>query len=139
MPVKLEHLTTPTMADWQDLNKIAGDTQPSGLNPGEALEHWLNDQRWIMAARFNDRLVGALLAERNAPFTVTLSAPGVRKITQSRGVMHQLLHFISRWADAEGTTLIVKHQHCTPLVDALLKRGFETTTEYLLYTPKMTQ
>ncbi len=104
MPVKLEHLTAPTDADWNDLNKIHQDTAISGLTLSETdMKGWLTADRWIVAGRFNDRVVGAFLAERNQN-EVRLSQAGVRSITQRRGVMHQMIHFIQRWADQNTLT-----------------------------------
>ncbi len=134
MPVKLEHLTSPTDADWQDLNKIIAETAPVGLTtPDQSnLPEWLNEDRWVIGARFNDRIIGALLAERTAPDTVLLSAPGVRTITQRRGVMHQLLHFIQRWADEENLTLEINMATCD-LRNPLCNRGFSGDDRTLSY------
>ncbi len=138
MPVKLEHLTTPADADWLDLEKIIAETAPTGLNPGAAaagtdLRQWLSDDRWIMGARFNDRIIGAVLAERQGS-VVTLSAAGVRKITQRRGVMHQLLHFIQRWAGEQNLTLQVNMNDCG-LRAPLCSRGFSGDDDRLQYQP----
>lgn len=125
MPVKLEHLTAPTAADWQDLDKIINETAPHGLvTSGQiSLRDWINDDRWVIGARFNDRIIGALLAERTEPGTIVLSAPGVRAITQRRGVMHQLVHFLQRWAESESLTLSIDSQSCD-LREPLCSRGF---------------
>ena len=84
MPVKLEHLTSPTEADWQDLNKIITETAPLGLNPSAddtvvELSQWLSNDRWVIGARFNDRIIGALLAERSDSSAVILSGHPVPK------------------------------------------------------------
>ena len=139
MPVKLEHLTSPTEADWQDLNKIITETAPLGLNPSAddtvvELSQWLSNDRWVIGARFNDRIIGALLAERSDSSAVILSAPGVRAITQRRGVMHQLLHFIQRWADEESLTLEINIAACD-LRNPLCNRGFSGDDNRLYYRP----
>ena len=139
MPVKLEHLTSPTDADWQDLDKIIAETAPVGLTPsgtgtGQALRQWLNGNRWVIGARFNDRIIGAVLAERSDSSAVILSAPGVRAITQRRGVMHQLLHFIQRWADEESLTLEINMAACD-LRNPLCNRGFSGDDNRLYYRP----
>ena len=134
MPVKLEHLTAPTAADWQDLDKIINETAPRGLVTSDqiSLRDWINDDRWVIGARFNDRIIGALLAERSSQDTVLLSAPGVRAITQRRGVMHQLIHFLQRWADGESLTLEVDSQNCD-LREALFSRGFSGDDSFVSY------
>lgn len=134
MPVKLEHLTNPTAADWQDLDKIVNETAPHGLviPDQSSLRDWIHKDRWVIGARFNDRIIGALLAERTAPGIVLLSAPGVRAITQRRGVMHQLIHFLQRWADSESLTLRVDTQGCD-LREPLCRRGFSGDDGSLSY------
>ena len=132
MPVKLEHLHTPTTVDWQDLEKIHQDTASNGFRlTQEQLHSWLEDGGWIIAGRFNDRLIGALLA-RETPAGVELSQAGVRSVTQRRGVMHQMLHFIQRWAQEEGKRLLVRD--CPEnLRPALQHRGFMAADGELQY------
>ena len=136
MPVKLEHLTTPTDADWNDLSKIHQDTAVSGLTLSEIdMKDWLTVDRWIVAGRFNDRVVGAFLVERNQN-EVRLSQAGVRSITQRRGVMHQMIHFIQRWADQNTLTLIIGLADTNmndALKEALIKRGFASKGDALTY------
>ncbi|WP_320821448.1 acetyl-CoA sensor PanZ family protein [Thalassolituus sp.] len=136
MPVKLEHLTTPTDADWNDLSKIHQDTAVSGLTLSEIdMKDWLTVDRWIVAGRFNDRVVGAFLVERNQN-EVRLSQAGVRSITQRRGVMHQMIHFIQRWADQNTLTLIIGLADTNmndALKEALIKRGFASKDDALTY------
>lgn len=132
MPVKLEHIHTPTAADWQDLEKIHQDTGATGFAADRsALEQWLADGGWIIAGRFNDRLIGALLAQETRG-GVTLSQAGVRSVTQRRGVMHQMLHFIQRWAQEEDKRLVVRD--CPEnLQPALQHRGFMAADGELQY------
>ncbi len=123
MPVRLEHISTPTAADWLDLEKIHLDTGTAGFAADRAtLEQWLADGGWVMAGRFNDRIIGALLA-RETSQGIELSQAGVRTVTQRRGVMHQMLHFIQRWAGEEGKVLSITA--CPDaLQPALDHRGF---------------
>ncbi|MEQ3691976.1 MAG: acetyl-CoA sensor PanZ family protein [Alcanivorax sp.] len=131
MPVKLEHLTQPNDADWVDLEKIQNETAPYGLASASDLKNWPDDSHWFIGGRFNDRIIGALLAEKSGN-AITLSAAGVRQITQRRGVMHQMLHFIQKWAVESGFSLAVKVSDDS-LRASLLKRGFTTEGELLRY------
>lgn len=135
MPVKLEHIRTPEAADWQDLEKIHLDTAADGFtkNP-EQLQQWLKDGGWIVAGRFNDRLIGAFLAREVAPNVVELSCAGVRTVTQRRGVLHQMIHFISKWSREEGKTLQVSE--CPPdFGRALEHREFVRNNTLWTYNP----
>ncbi len=137
MPVKLEHIHQPSEADWTDLSKIQQETSPDGLSKDhDALNQWLDNDHWVIAGRFNDRLIGALLAEKINATTVELSAAGVRAVTQRRGVMHQMIHFIQRWADSEGIQLIIAPNCPVALQQALLRRGFESFEDKTLYNPQ---
>ena len=130
MPVKLEHLTQPADADWTDLEKIRSETSPLGLDAGMPLADWITPERWIIGGRFNDRIIGALLAERIGN-DVTLSHAGVRTITQRRGVLHQMIHFLQTWANDQNLTL--RTPAGSTLDDALLKRSFQRNGELLVY------
>lgn len=130
MPVKLEHLTQPADADWNDLEKIRSETAPQGLDAGMPLQQWLTPERWIIGGRFNDRIIGALLAEKCAD-KVILTHAGVRTITQRRGVLHQMIHFLQTWAAEQNITL--QTPSGSVLDDALLKRGFQSNGELLTY------
>lgn len=137
MPVLLEHIHQPTTADWQDLEKIHLDTADNGfLFNKEQLQQWLSEGGWIMAGRFNDRIIGALLAKEIAD-EVHLSQVGVRTITQRRGVIHQLLHFICAWSKAEQQTLRI-NQCPLQLQTALIKRGFVQKNDYWLFVGNST-
>ncbi|ASP37474.1 hypothetical protein CHH28_01735 [Bacterioplanes sanyensis] len=124
MPVRLEHIRTPSAQDWIDLGKIHADTQPLGLKmDSTALGDWLQQpNHWLLAGRFNDRIVGCLLAQQQGE-VVVLSNAAVRTITQRRGVMHQLLHHVCDWAQHESLAL---EFHAVPseLEDAVKTRGF---------------
>ncbi|MDQ4423735.1 MAG: acetyl-CoA sensor PanZ family protein [Thalassolituus sp.] len=131
MPVKLEHLTEPTEDDFVDFEKIRNDTAPHGLAVDEPLREWITENRWIVGGRFNDRIIGALLAERTGDH-VRLSKAGVRRITQGRGVMHQMLHFLCKWADEESLTLEFNDSEDS-LSEAILRRNFERQGDLLVY------
>lgn len=131
MPVKLEHLTEPTEDDFVDFEKIRNDTAPYGLAVDMPLREWITKNRWIVAGRFNDRIIGALLAERTGDH-VRLSKAGVRRITQGRGVMHQMLHFLCKWADEESLTLEFNDSEDS-LSEAILRRNFERQGDLLVY------
>src|SRR5690606_15898482 len=90
MPALLEQINKPAEADWIDLEKIHQDTASNGfLLNRQQLQAWFDQGGWVMAGRFNDRLIGALLAKQTEQ-GIELSQAGVRTITQRRGVMHQL-------------------------------------------------
>jgi hypothetical protein len=60
----------------------------------------------------------------------------VRSITQRRGVMHQMIHFIQRWADQNTLTLIIGLPDTNmndALKEALIKRGFASKGDALTY------
>lgn len=107
MPIILEHLTSPTQEDWQDLEKIFQGipSQPALLQA--EFEDKLNQEFWIAAGRFNDRLVGFILAQRKEN-QILLSQASVLKISQGRGVMHQLIALLMQWADEQMLELSIK-------------------------------
>ncbi len=132
MPVKLEIIRTPDEADLNDIRKIRQETSPQGLTCSEAeLETFLATGGWIWAGRFNDRIVGVLLAEPQDK-RIILSQAGVRKITQRRGVMHQMLQLIQQQAEKEG--LALELSTCPGhLKEAALRRGFQPINDKLRY------
>ena len=134
MPVRLEHIHSPSPQDWIDLQKIHQETAQDGLTLDiDALKQWLKtDHHWILAGRFNDRIVGCCLAALETDKQVTLSNAGVRSITQRRGVMHQLLHHICLWANQEGKCLQI-HTPPADLHSALKKRQFDVIGPDFLY------
>ncbi|MCB2386299.1 acetyl-CoA sensor PanZ family protein [Thalassolituus alkanivorans] len=134
MPVKLEHIQSPADADWNDLDKIHQETATNGLlSDRTALEQHLQSGGWIMAGRFNDRIIGVMLANESNE-GVLLQQAAVRTITQRRGVMHQLLHFIQQWATDEGKTLLI--EACPDdLTAALQHRGFTLKDNLWTYNP----
>lgn len=123
MPVRLEHIHQPTDADWQDIGKIHQETVGSGLTDNiETLTERLNNGSWILAGRFNDRIVGLIIATETEQ-SVQLEQAAVRQITQRRGVMHQLLHHTLKWADEYEKTLIIQSIP-TELQTPVERRGF---------------
>ncbi len=124
MPVKLEIITTPSDADWLDLSKIHHETAQHGLTMSpEALASWLSEGHWVFAGRFNDRIIGCVLAEQHGD-QVQLHSAAVRAITQRRGVMHQMVHFIQRWATDNQQSIVI-NECPQSLHTALLKRDFQ--------------
>jgi hypothetical protein len=123
MPVKLEHIKTPTDADWIDIEKIHKDTASQGLtsSPMELSEQ-LADGDWIVAARFNDRIIGLLVVHQSGQ-ELHLSQAAVRSMTQRRGVMHQTLSLLSKWAQEQALTIVCLDVPRS-LQAALARRGF---------------
>lgn len=123
MPVKLEHITQPSDADWIDIEKIHKETSNSGLTsaPMQISEH-LTQGGWIVAARFNDRIIGVLLAQQQQNQVVIREA-AVRTITQRRGVMHQTLFLLMKWAQEQKLTLVCRNVPVA-LQAPLSRRGF---------------
>jgi len=108
MPVRLEHIHQPSDADWQDIEKIHQETSENGLTDNqEQLQQKLANGSWVLAGRFNDRIIGLMIATETEQ-GVQLEQAAVRKITQRRGVIHQLLHHTQKWASEENKTLIIQ-------------------------------
>lgn len=138
MPVHLEHISQPTEQDWIDLGKIYTDAPQEWLSDANdikaSLEKLLTNGIWLIAGRFNARLLGAMQAEKNGN-NITLSHFCVRKITINRGVAHQMLHHMSKWADESGYTLIVKGLP-PELANSLKSRDFIENDHYFVRNPK---
>jgi GNAT superfamily N-acetyltransferase len=126
MPVHLEHILQPTEQDWIDLSKIYSDAPQEWLSDATdiqaSLQQLLDKGTWLIAGRFNARLLGALEAKKNGN-NITLSHFCVRKITINRGVAHQMFHHLGTWADKNGFTLVAKDVP-KALVSAFKNRGF---------------
>ena len=77
MPVHLEHITQPTQQDWIDLGKIYTDAPQEWLTDASdiqaSLQELLDQGEWLIAGRFNARLLGALKATKdgNCPCFLT--------------------------------------------------------------------
>ena len=138
MPVHLEHISQPTEQDWIDLGKIYSDAPQEWLTDASdikaSLQQLLDQDIWLIAGRFNARLLGALQAEKQGN-SITLRHGCVRKVTINRGVAHQMLHHMSQWADENGYTLIAKDLP-KELVNSLKKRGFIDSGEDFVRNPQ---
>jgi len=130
VPVKLEHLSSPSQDDWQDLQKIWQDVPTPELQP-QSLEAALQSGQWLVAARFNDRIVGVILCSLKRD-TVTLQYAAVRSITQRRGVMHQTITLLQQWAANNGYALLAANLP-EPLQGAAAARQFEHTNDGWLW------
>ena len=126
MPVHLEHISQPTEQDWIDLGKIYTDAPQEWLSNASdikaSLQQLLDKGTWIIAGRFNSRLLGALQAEKEGN-NIILRNFCVRKVTVNRGVAHQMLHHMGTWADENGYVLVAKDVP-TELANALKNRHF---------------
>ncbi len=138
MPVHLEHISQPTEQDWIDLGKIYTDAPQEWLSDANdikaSLEKLLANGTWFIAGRFNARLLGAMQAEKDNN-NITLRNFCVRKITVNRGVAHQMLHHMSKWADENSYTLIAKDVP-EELAEALIKRDFVAKTDNFIRNPR---
>lgn len=126
MPVHLEHISQPTEQDWIDLGKIYADAPQEWLSDASdintSLQSLLDQQVWFIGGRFNSRLLGAMQASKEGN-NVILQHLCVRNITTNRGVAHQIMHHLNRWADENGYTLIAKDLP-VELENSLKNRGF---------------
>lgn len=138
MPVHLEHITKPTEQDWIDLGKIYTEAPQDWLsNPSDikgSLKSLLANNIWIIAGRFNARLLGAMKAQKDGS-NILLSHFNVRKITVNRGVAHQIFHHMSNWADENGYTLIAKDVP-SELANSLKNRDFIEINNNFVRNPK---
>jgi GNAT superfamily N-acetyltransferase len=102
MPIVVEHLQSPTAQDRQDLEKIYRDAPSELFAPfasAAALIETSLSENTLIAARFNDRLLGAARLIRNdSPFL--LSHLCVRALTRRRGVAERLVTEAIRLARA---------------------------------------
>lgn len=129
MPVQLEHITQPSDQDWIDLGKIYAEGPQQWLadssNIKASIQPLIDQGTWLIAGRFNSRLLGAMQAQKEGKI-INLQHFCVREITRHRGVAHQMLHHMSNWANEQGYTLCVKELP-QELVNSLEKRGFIAT------------
>ncbi len=138
MPVHLEHITQPTQQDWIDLGKIYTDapqewlTDPSDIQA--SLQELLDQGEWLIAGRFNARLLGALKATKNGNI-INLRHLCVRNVTIKRGVAHQMLHHMNKWADENGYILVAKDVP-DELATSLLSRDFAQDSPNFIRNPK---
>jgi GNAT superfamily N-acetyltransferase len=138
MPVHLEHISQPTEQDWIDLGKIYSDAPQQWLSNHNdikgSLQTLLDQGIWFIAGRFNARLLGAMQAEKEGN-NIILRNFCVRKITVKRGVAHQMLHHMAKWADEQGYTLIAKDLP-GELANALKNRDFIEKDSDFVRNPK---
>ena len=107
MPIVVEHLEQATHQDQQDLQKIYRDAPAWLFEPfndatqliGECLE-----EGSLIAARFNDRLLGAARLQRHQN-AWRLSHLCVRDITRRRGVAERLVSEARRMARQDNAEL----------------------------------
>lgn len=140
MPVFLEHVTQPDPQDWIDLNKIYSEVLEQNPQPEQevtaTITQWLandqgSDQQWLIAGKFNARLLTAMFA-RQVGDVIYLSHFAVRPLTQGRGVAHQLIHHIQKWASENNYQLIALD--CpNEFSAALQKRGFNAHSQGLSF------
>lgn len=93
MPIVVESIHAATYQDQEDLQKIYRDAPAWLLAPfsdGQSLIEAGLSEGTLLAARFNDRLLGAARLQRKADIW-HLSQLCVRKLTRRRGVAERLL------------------------------------------------
>ncbi|WP_335943736.1 aspartate 1-decarboxylase autocleavage activator PanM [Pseudomonas sp. G166] len=107
MPIVVEHLNEATGQDQQDLHKIYRDAPTWLFEPfvdaAQLIQGSLEDGS-LIAARFNDRLLGAARLQRHQD-TWHLSHMCVRNITRRRGVAERLVSEARRIAAENGAEL----------------------------------
>lgn len=107
MPVLVEAVSAPSAQDLADLAKIYADAPDWLLAPhasGQALIETALAESRLIAARFNDRLLGAALLARDET-AWRLSHLCVRKVTRRRGVARRLIEDTQRRAALAGCAL----------------------------------
>ncbi|HEY0288672.1 MAG TPA: acetyl-CoA sensor PanZ family protein [Pseudomonas sp.] len=107
MPIVVESIHSATYQDQQDLQKIYYDAPLQLFSPftnaQSLIEYGLTDN-CLIAARFNDRLLGAAFVQRNNPVWL-LSHLCVRKLTRRRGVAERLVVDAGKLARQAGCEL----------------------------------
>jgi len=107
MPIVVETLTKPSQQDLQDLARLYADA-PSWMLAGPeqalALVSAALEDGSLIAARFNDRLLGAARLQRQDG-TWQLSDLCVRSLTRRRGVGLRLVNEAQRLAREAGAGL----------------------------------
>ncbi|MCY1424033.1 PanD regulatory factor [compost metagenome] len=107
MPVVVEILTEPTQQDLVDLQKIYHDAPQWLFAPypdGQGLIDACLGDATLVAARFNDRLLGAARLQRQDSVS-HISHLCVRKVTRRRGVGERLINESQKIAEQSGTQL----------------------------------
>jgi len=107
MPIVIESVQSASYQDQEDLQKIYRDAPEWLLAPfgdSQALIAAGLNNGSLLAARFNDRLLGAARVQRQANVW-QLSQLCVRKLTRRRGVAERLLVEAQRMAHEAGCEL----------------------------------
>jgi ribosomal protein S18 acetylase RimI-like enzyme len=107
MPIVVERLNEATHQDHQDLQKIYQDAPAWLFEPfsdaGQLINSCLTEGT-LIAARFNDRLLGAARLQRHQDAWY-LSHLCVRKVTRRRGVAERLVSEARRMAREDDAGL----------------------------------
>jgi len=107
MPIVVESLQSATYQDQGDLQKIYRDAPPWLFAPfsdaSQLIESAL-DHHTLIAARFNDRLLGAARLQKHGQVW-ELSHLCVRALTRRRGVAERLVIHAQKSAEDAGCTL----------------------------------
>ncbi|HEX8592786.1 MAG TPA: acetyl-CoA sensor PanZ family protein [Pseudomonas sp.] len=107
MPIVVESLQSATYQDQGDLQKIYRDAPPEFFAPFASALQLIAaalDQDMLIAARFNDRLLGAACLHKHEG-TWELSHLCVRALTRRRGVAERLVIHAQKSAMDAGCTL----------------------------------
>ena len=107
MPVYLEFVQLPSSQDQTDLRKIYAELPSWLLAPYSSVDELLQQnlqQGHLVAARFNQRLLGAAILQRQDKRWL-ISHLCVREITRKRGVARRLLGELQREAANNGAGL----------------------------------
>jgi GNAT superfamily N-acetyltransferase len=124
MPIVVEHLHTASIQDRQDLEKIYSDAPSELFAPFASavalIESGLKEGT-LIAARFNDRLLGAahlVRTDRN----LLLSHLCVRALTRRRGVAERLVSEAGKMARQIGAELRLRTGASSPEASALANK-----------------
>ena len=107
MPIVVEHLEQATHQDQQDLQKIYRDAPAWLFEPFSDATQLIArclEEGSLIAARFNDRLLGAARLQRHQD-AWRLSHLCVRNITRRRGVAERLVSEARRMAQQDNAEL----------------------------------
>ncbi|WP_030141482.1 aspartate 1-decarboxylase autocleavage activator PanM [Pseudomonas fluorescens] len=107
MPIVVEHLEQATHQDQQDLQKIYRDAPAWLFEPFSDATQLIGEclaEGSLIAARFNDRLLGAARLQRHQN-AWRLSHLCVRNITRRRGVAERLVSEARRMAQQDNAEL----------------------------------
>ncbi|WP_431146509.1 aspartate 1-decarboxylase autocleavage activator PanM [Pseudomonas alvandae] len=107
MPIVVEHLEQATHQDQQDLQKIYRDAPAWLFEPFNDATQLIGEclaEGSLIAARFNDRLLGAARLQRHQN-AWRLSHLCVRNITRRRGVAERLVSEARRMAQQDNAEL----------------------------------